>query len=88
MVESRVFWLPDPEAPGVSSPFVRQPRYHDLQVEVKELREAMDAMDSMPTGLSPAVCRSMAKYWNGLANRIARESSTSDRPANSGGAKP
>jgi hypothetical protein len=43
--EPHVFWLPDPEAaPGISSPFVRQPRYHDLQTEVEALRETINAM--------------------------------------------
>jgi hypothetical protein len=46
-----------------------------LQAEVQMLRETIDAMETMPTGMSPAVCRAMAKYWNGLADRIARDGS-------------
>jgi hypothetical protein len=49
-----------------------------LEAEVQMLRETIDAMETMPTGMSQAVCRAMAKYWNGLANRMAREGSPSD----------
>jgi hypothetical protein len=45
----------------------------ELEAEVKMLRETIDAMETIPTGMSQAVCRAMAKYWNGLANRMAQE---------------
>jgi hypothetical protein len=46
-------------------------RIAQLEADNKMLRETIDAIDNMPTGMSPAVCRAMAAYWNGLADRMA-----------------
>jgi hypothetical protein len=46
-------------------------RIAELEAEVQTARDAMDAMESMSTGMSPAVCRAMAKYWIGLADRMS-----------------
>lgn len=46
-------------------------RIRELQAEIKTLREALDAMEILPTGMSPAVCRAMARYWDGMADRVA-----------------
>lgn len=41
-MKAPVFWLPDPEYPrGPMSPFVRQPRYNDLENRIRDLEAAL-----------------------------------------------
>lgn len=41
-VKVPVFWMPDPEAHTIKSPFVRQPAYHDLENRVAQLEDSLE----------------------------------------------
>ena len=52
-----VYWLVDPEADAITSPFVRQPHYNDLESRVKVLEDAINLTLSGKAGYWPDVLR-------------------------------
>jgi hypothetical protein len=40
-MKGRVFWMTDPEADAIKSPFVRQPHYNDLENRIRDLEAAL-----------------------------------------------
>lgn len=51
-----------------------------LREDEKIWRETVEAINDIPTNLSPAVCRAMAAYWNRLAEVRAVPSAGTEQP--------
>jgi hypothetical protein len=67
VVKGRVFWMTDPEADAIKSPFVRQPHYNDLENRIRDLEAELAATNRHLVGAR----RAAALNVDGNHDRIA-----------------